>query len=461
MKLSKLFLFALLSVFCLPKNAPCQTEGNPVIDVIVIGAGISGLAAAKTLQDKDIRVLVLEGRDRIGGRIWTDRSFDGQALDLGASWIHGTRRNPISKIANTQKFHLKNTDYENGDVFLDGKMVSEKKNRLYDRFAGRVLGEALSLSLRGKKKDMQAICDSVSKYRWFSELTKREIDFLLNVNIEHEYAADAKDLSSSGVVEGESFFGPDAIFTKGYDQVTFHLAKDLKIHLKQVVSKIDYSKKRIVITTKAGKKFTANRVILTVPLGVLQKNVIEFSPNLSEEKMKAIGDLGMGTLNKLYLKFPKNFWTKKSSPEIINIVPKTKGRWAEWLNIDHYSGEPILLGFNAGSYGKEIEKMTDYQVVEDAMSVLRQTYGKEIPNPTHWLVTRWNSDPFSFGSYSFAKSSKCVWARRVLAKPVDQKLFFAGEATSSDYPATVHGAYLSGIREAKKILDINQFQPTR
>jgi len=112
------------------------------------------------------------------------------------------------------------------------------------------------------------------------------------------------------------------------------------------------------------------------------------------------------------------------------------------------------MGFNAGTYGKAIEKMSDKQIVDDAMSALRSAYGKDIPEPNKWLVTRWNSDPFSFGSYSFAKTGKCVWARRTLAKPVKEKLYFSGEATSAEYPGTVHGAFLSGIREAKKMMKV-------
>ncbi len=112
------------------------------------------------------------------------------------------------------------------------------------------------------------------------------------------------------------------------------------------------------------------------------------------------------------------------------------------------------MAFNAADYGVEIESYTDSEIIAQAMAVLRKLYGNEIPAPSSSLITRWHSDPFSYGSYSYLTTASTDKTRGQLATSIDDKLFFAGEATHSQYAASVHGAYLSGQREAKKIIDL-------
>ncbi|MCB0158048.1 MAG: FAD-dependent oxidoreductase, partial [Caldilineaceae bacterium] len=189
----------------------------------------------------------------------------------------------------------------------------------------------------------------------------------------------------------------------------------------------------------------------TLPLGVLQQGAVSFAPALPRAKQDAIHALGSGLLNKAWLRFPHAFWPRE--PEMINYVPATPGRWAEWLNLYHYTGEPILLGFNAGSYGSTLEAWTDAAIIADAMDVLRTIYGPQIPAPDDWQITRWASDPLALGAYSYYAVGTDRATRRALAAPVAGRLFFAGEATSQDHPSTVHGAYMSGVRAAEEILD--------
>jgi monoamine oxidase len=160
----------------------------------------------------------------------------------------------------------------------------------------------------------------------------------------------------------------------------------------------------------------------------------------------------MGLLNKTYLRFAEAFWPEE--PEWLGYIPTRKGEWAEWLNIYAYTGQPILVGFNAGRYGRQIEHLADAEIVSAAMKTLRTLYGAEIPDPEAWLITRWASDPFAWGSYSYLPPGATPAVRATLAEPVAERLFFAGEATAQDYPATVHGALLSGRRAAQQIIDL-------
>ena len=185
---------------------------------------------------------------------------------------------------------------------------------------------------------------------------------------------------------------------------------------------------------------------------MLQSGKVLFDPPLPNAKQEAIHALGFGVLNKLYLRFPDVFWQKR--PEWIMHISAERGEWCQWFNLYHYIEQPILLAFNAGRFGLAIEALSDEEMVAEAMVVLRKMYGEDIPDPDAWLITRWASDPFALGSYSSPGVGSSDQTREMLAEPIANRLFFAGEATELNYPATVHGAYLSGQREAKRILGL-------
>lgn len=227
-----------------------------------------------------------------------------------------------------------------------------------------------------------------------------------------------------------------------------YLAKDISIELNQIVESIDYSEEIPKIITNQGA-YTADQVIITLPLGVLKSGQVKFIPELPSPKRKAIKALGMGILNKCYLRFPKVFWPKKV--DWIEQVPTERGLWSEWVNIFRVNQLPILLGFNAADEGKEIETWTDEEIIKSAMKTLRHLFGDDIPDPTDYQITRWQSDSFSRGSYSFNALGSHPDMRDHLAKSLNDQIFFAGEATERDYFATAHGAYLSGLRVAEEI----------
>jgi monoamine oxidase len=135
----------------------------------------------------------------------------------------------------------------------------------------------------------------------------------------------------------------------------------------------------------------------------------------------------------------------------LEYIPQQAGAWTEWVSFMRTAKMPILLGFNAAERGKAIEAWTDQQIVASAMQTLKTIYGSAIPAPVDYQITRWASDPFALGSYSYNPVGATPTMRKELAKPVANKLFFAGEASESDYFSTAHGAYLSGLRAAKEM----------
>lgn len=430
-------------------------------DVMIIGAGIAGLSAAKILKNKGLSVLVLEARERIGGRIWTDTSL-GFPVDLGASWIHGINKNPIKQLAD--QFHIKTvpTNYNASHVYhSNGKLLSDSEERqLYKRY-----DEIYRLLMAIRRKRMQQrlpdiawqqALDQVLSQKLFNVNALAELYFALNTEIEHEYAADLSQLSLFNWDVETSFSGSDHLIPSGYGQIVENIVKTAgltsRILTRQIVQHIDYSSASGVQITTNQAVFTASKVIVTLPLGVLKANTVEFYPALPKTKQAAIARLGMGILNKAYLQFPKYFWQQDEPTQLIDSVSTVKGQWAEWLNYHYYTRQPGLLGFNAGQHGSEIEALSDSEIIDEAMQTLFHRYGNDIPQPEAQLITRWGSDPFALGAYSYIATGASVADYQELSKSVNQRLFFAGEATSTDHPSTVHGAFLSGLREANKVL---------
>jgi monoamine oxidase len=240
------------------------------------------------------------------------------------------------------------------------------------------------------------------------------------------------------------------LFPHGYGQITRHLAAGLTIKLEHLVQRIDWSGKPGVAVETSQGAYRARFVVVTLPLGVLKRGNVAFAPALPAEKQAAIDRVGMGLLNKTYLRFPHQFWPAK--PDWLGMVSTPKGRWAEYINVSRFVPQPILLGFNAATYARRVERLTDEQTIAGMVAALRSMFGRnKVPDPTHAAVTRWGSDPFSFGSYSFLKTGAMPRDHDLLAEPVGGRLYFAGEHTSRRYAATVHGAYLSGLHAARLV----------
>ena len=196
----------------------------------------------------------------------------------------------------------------------------------------------------------------------------------------------------------------------------------------------------------------ARQALVTLPLGVLKRGSVAFDPPLPDVKQHAINALGSGRLDKCVLRFKRCFWDEEA--HFIVHVDNDRGRWSEFFNLMPSTGAPILVGLAGGAFAAEIETWPDGAVVGSAMDVLRGIYGAAVPEPSSWQITAWSRDPWSLGSYSFHAVGSGPEQRRALAEPVDGRLFFAGEATAERGYQTVHGALLSGLREADRILDL-------
>ncbi len=421
------------------------TPRNPDESIVIVGAGVAGLSASRTLRTLGITdVTILEARERVGGRVWTSQDWAGTPLDLGASWIHGISGNPIDALARNAGVRTITTDYENLIIFgRDGQLLSSAQEARLEQLAQEVV-RAIGQSPPGDS--LQGVVEALLAGR--SEDEQAMINFLLSSFVELGFAADIGQLSALSVNYGEEFGGDDVLFPGGYMDVFADAIAGADVQMGTRVDRVTLGSGGVSVSTNRGV-FQADRVVVTLPLGVLQRGGVVFDPPLPAAKLAAITKLGMGVLNKTYLRFEEAFWP--AAPDGIGFIAPDKGEWVEWLNMRHYLDKPILVGFNAGSFGREIETWSDQAIVSSAMETLRTMYGSAVPEPNAFQITRWASDPLAYGSYSFLPPGADEDTIEELGRPVEDRIFFAGEATSVDYPSTVHGAFLTGDREARRI----------
>lgn len=423
---------------------PYQNKGK----VIVIGAGMAGISAAKELQENGYEVTILEARDRIGGRIFTNDSL-GTPLDFGASWIHGPIGNPITSLVNKYDIKYKTTDFESTYVFdADGSSVTNRKVTEITEDAQWLMKKAAKYAY--KQDDDISLGSAIDYILSQEDVQNDQYMRLLEWMITSMEMNAGTDYSKMSTWYGSDsgFLGDDRLFPGGYGQLVNLMSSSLTIQNNQVVQEIECDGSNAKVTTDKGV-FESDWVILTVPLGVLQKESIRFNPPLPDYKTKAIKEeLAMGLLNKIGLKFSEKFWPEDR--DFLGYASETKGHFSVMMNWAYYTGKPYLLAFTVGNYGRNYEQKADEEVMRDANLVLRKMFSNSSP-VSEIARSRWASDPFAFGAYSYVPVGGGKNGAKSLAEPF-KNLLFAGEATHHKYNATVHGAHLSGLREAERII---------
>ncbi|CAM2011175.1 flavin monoamine oxidase family protein [Acanthopleuribacter pedis] len=418
--------------------------------VVVIGAGMAGLAAADSLAKAGMQVTVLEASDRIGGRIYTNRNL-GVAVDLGASWIHGTTRNPLTALADQHQVTRVAT---NGDDMVlhhtDGSLVADTELVQSEAYLERVLERLYLLNLT-QSEDL-SLRDAITRVTADDDLTARQralFEYNLAANITGSTAENIERLSLKALFNLGAFSGDEVIFPDGYQQLIVPLAEGRDIRLNHRVQEVAYDANGVTVRTQQGD-FQADYVLVTVSVGVLKAGHITFSPALPSDKTAALERLGMGVLNKIVLHYDATTPWPFETENVSVMNSEIYGELA-FINMEKLTGSKTLLGFTYGDGARRLEHRTDNAVVTDMVAALRRGYGDAFPMPKNALITRWNENPNTLGSYSYAAVGGGRHDRETLAAPIAGRVFFAGEATHAQYPSTVHGAYLSGLREAQRI----------
>jgi monoamine oxidase len=407
---------------------------------LVIGAGMAGVAAGYRLRAQGVKVTVLEARDRLGGRIWTDNSM-GFPLDMGAMWIEGTQGNPVAQQA--KRLGVK-TVQDTGDWLYadcDGRRLDAAQEERWKTQKLRLLDD-LSEELETDISYRQAVKRIFSAQG--DAFAQRRAEMLVT-DMELTSAAPADKISFLQGSEYGGYGGPELLMPHGYLGIVEGLAQGLDIRCGHKVTSVSHSSKGVSVLTDRGT-FQADFAILTLPLGVLKAGSVRFEPPLPDDKRSTIRRLEMGLLNKVILKFAKASW-----PDIGNFgfMSNTPGEFPMFLNWQHFAKHPVLIGFVGAKYAQELEKESDTRQVEIAMAVLRKIIGPTLPNPVAFKVSRWSQEKFTGGSYSYLPVGSTLADYDVMAKP-QGRLLFAGEATHRELFASVNGAFVSGVREADR-----------
>ncbi|KAK8874958.1 Sec1-like protein [Apiospora arundinis] len=316
--------------------------------------------------------------------------------------------------------------------------------------------------------------EAISQYRDIIDLTPQDYR-LMNwhiANLEYSNAINYNQLSLGGwdIDAGNEWEGKHTMVVGGYQSVPWGLAQSpspLNIRKESAVKKITYHTEgqgAARVECDDGYSVEADYVVSTIPLGVLKHGNVEFDPPLPPWKTDVIGRLGFGILNKVILVYQEAFWD--SNRDIFGVLrnplsrhslrqsdyTSQRGRFFQWFNVSNMSGIPVLLALMAGDAGFDTEHTKNDELVAEATEVLRGVYGAKVPNPTHAIVTRWGSDKFARGSYSSAGPGMKPDDYETMSRSIGN-LHFAGEHTIGTHPATVHGAYLSGLRAASEVTD--------
>jgi monoamine oxidase len=421
-----------------------RISAQPTPRTVVIGAGLAGLSAARLLQQGGHDVTVLEARARIGGRIHTSRAWPDLPVDLGASWIHGQHDNPLTALAHEAGARVLPTSHES--AILLGPQGATIDPDL--RPAARILARALAAAQR-LERDVSVIQALESSADWQAAppQVRRLVMHLVNSTLEQEYASPARLLSAWHGQEADEFGGADVLFPQGFDQITTHLAQGLHIRLSARVTEIAPGQVRLA----DGSRIAADRVVCTLPLGVLKSGQIRFGESLAQDRQASINGLRMGLLNKCCLRFDRVLWP--SDVDWIGWLGPQPGYWAEWVSLSRTQGAPVLLGFNAADPAAQVEGLSDRDTIAAAHDALRLMFGERFPAPEAAQITRWAQDRYAQGSYSFNAVGTGPATRRALAGPDwDGQIWFAGEAASAQYFGTAHGAVLSGRETARRVL---------
>ncbi len=418
------------------------------ISVIVIGAGIAGLGAANLLRKNGASVTVLEAKPHIGGRLLTDWSM-GAPFEVGAGWIHGpSSDNPTKQLADAIGAKYVVTDDENS-VYFDIEGYEYDKDEV-ERIVDAWEGVLEYIDNNYEANDPRSLLLAIKDYRP-AYLNDPGIMWAFSAFTEFSKGGAIEKLSAPLFNWDEAFDGADVVVTTGYDQILKPLADGVDIKLSHIVSAVEYdAEDGVTVTTDKGA-FEADYCICAVPLGVLKANNIKFDPELPSDYKSSISKIGFGSVTKLALKFDEPFWDTET--QYFGITTEPKGRWNYWLNYRTFSNENILLGLSVGDYALTADRMSDSEMVEDALEVLRNVWEGDVGTPTQVLATHWAEDPYTLGAYAFPQPGNRKSDFDDLGEPIEDCLILAGEHTIFDYAGTTHGAFMTGVRAAKYIID--------
>ncbi len=406
------------------------------VDVAVVGAGAAGIAAARAVRAAGRSVLVLEAKDRIGGRAWTREILPGVPVDLGAHWLHSADVNPLAALGRAAGFTLGQSDLDREVFFPDeGRWADSAERRERHAFFDRCEAAIAAAAATGPDRPIAAVLPDHPRWR---PMFEHWVTVYTGVDADAASVADYvayRDTHNNWPVR------------EGYGALVARCGDGLPVALAAPVTAIEYGRRPVRLTTPAGT-VTAHAVILTVSTGVLAAETIRFDPPLPDWKCSAIDAVPMGSADWVLLAFDRNPFGVEDSR--VATIWSGDARTIGFQIRPH--GCDLALGYLGGRLCCELERAGPTAMIEFARERLKAAFGSAIDRHlAATLSSAWQADPAVRGAYSAARIGE-AHRRADLAQPIDEALFFAGEATDPEFFSTVHGAWRSGERAVAEAL---------
>ena len=432
---------------------PPITPQEATMSVLVIGAGIAGLSAAYHLQAAGKRVMVLEARNRIGGRVWTSRDFADFPVEFGAEMMHGHN---IATWEWVRKLGLKTYHWAQ----LDDTMVRMNDGRWLTMKQARQTDPAFEQTRSWDLPDIPVAAgdENLRTYLRRVGFTDDQLAYVQRT-LGNSEGDNIGNLSAEAILAGlKHEAGPvpeglhplawdDYRILDGYDSFYNGLAQSLDIRLNTVVTAISWGAEGVTIESADGQTFSAGAVVITLPLAILQANRVQFTPTLPSIKHEALSGLAMPPVMKLVYQFDAPI----TDPAISGLYSaENPPKW--WQpSFKRETTMTVWTGFFTGDYAREMLALGEEAAIQKGLEMLRTELNQPDLQYSKAKWVNWPRDEFTLGGYSVALVGHAA-ARDKLAHPTPP-LYWAGEATAPHHEvATVHGAYNSGKRAAEEIL---------
>ncbi|MBO1073165.1 flavin monoamine oxidase family protein [Roseomonas marmotae] len=408
------------------------------VDVLVVGAGAAGIAAARALRQAGLTCQVLEARERAGGRAATDSVTLGAPFDLGATWLHAAGRNPLRGLAEQMGM----APFDHGSArqsvcFENGQLVDAAAMAEYDAAWEGFHAKLAAMPRRpGESAAALAVRAGFGAGHWDATILHWEGPVICAAPMSAMDAADWLDT----LLEP-----PDLLLPEGAGSLMRRLAEGLPIAYGAVVRRLDWSGPRVIAEGDFGR-LEATAAIVTVPTSVLAAGAIQFNPDLPDRTAQAIHDLPLGLLTKIGL--------RAAGQDRLGLAPFTgierrvaRQDEAALTAIAWPFGHDHLMGFVGGPHAWALADAGPEATIDFAFEELRRNFGARATQALRrdgGLVSDWGRDPFSRGAYSHALPGRAA-ARAILAEPLaGGRLCFAGEACHTGLAATLGGAWETG-----------------
>ncbi|HWA51166.1 MAG TPA: NAD(P)/FAD-dependent oxidoreductase, partial [Dongiaceae bacterium] len=403
------------------------------LDLVIIGAGAAGIGAARAAAKAGLSYRLVEASHRIGGRAYTEDIAPGVPFDLGCHWLHFAESNPLVPEADRLGFTIDRSFFFTTRAWIDGRLTDAAESAEYEAYFGNTYAGFAAAS-HGTDVDALSTIDTES--RWFRPFA--HVFTVIN-------AAEADQVSALDIAS-YPMEGSDWPVKEGFGRLVAKLGADLSVSLNTIVEEIDWSARdHVTVRTNKGE-ITARATLITVSIGILQSGMIRFRPALPAKTRDAIGGFLPGSANRIALHFDRDVFD--DAPGNFTIVDGDAEPLAIYIPPFGFN---YIVGQTGGNFSTHLTRAGQSAAIDYMMERTVSVFGAGVRKHfTRAIVSAWDTDPWVLGAYAAVKPGH-FGARDILAQPVDDRLFFAGEAVAMPMVATCGGAFMSGTRAIGQI----------